>query len=249
MNGTVSALPDQSFKVDNEYRIGFSVSAVLHTLLFLGLLSIGKNLQLPETDDQKTPASYWVKIEKLAIQSQAEQPNEVQEQLLLNGTKPLEQRVASKLAEPSNNKQHEKAILTKVERAQSAEAPDTANQIQAQSVNKISHSGTAPYSAASAQGSLRASYEQAILQKLEQVKNYPQRALSRRLEGNVLLYLNLAATGEVLASKIEDSSGFDLFDQEVLAMVARVGTFPAFPAELTAKSLALQVPVSFKLRG
>lgn len=96
-------------------------------------------------------------------------------------------------------------------------------------------------------GPLRVGYESAILSRLERVKRYPQRALQRHLEGEVLLALRLATNGQVVHSTISRTSGHPFFDNEVLKMVERATPFPAAPAGLPTAALDFLVPVAFRL--
>jgi TonB family protein len=96
-------------------------------------------------------------------------------------------------------------------------------------------------------GPLRVGYESAILSRLERVKRYPQRAIQRHLEGDVMLTLRLSANGEVLHSAISRTSGHEFFDAEVLKMVERATPFPAAPAGLTRAAIDFLVPVTFRL--
>jgi protein TonB len=108
-------------------------------------------------------------------------------------------------------------------------------------------SGSGDRLEASRLGALRTSYEQLIARRLEMVKRYPRKALMRNVQGSVLLQLEILRHGGVRSQGIRESSGFSFLDEEVLAMVERVGDFPPFPAEIPDDSLAYVVPVSFRL--
>lgn len=89
----------------------------------------------------------------------------------------------------------------------------------------------------------------ALLQAwLEKHKEYPRRAQLRRQEGTALLYFVIARDGRVLEYRIEQSSGYDLLDQEVQAMIERAQPLPRIPDEMQQASLELVVPVQFFLR-
>jgi protein TonB len=64
----------------------------------------------------------------------------------------------------------------------------------------------------------------------------------------VLLRFLLARDGRVLGAELERSSGHDLLDKEVLALIRRAEPLPSFPAELTQQQLELVLPVPFSLR-
>ncbi len=120
--------------------------------------------------------------------------------------------------------------------------------IETQVAAASSNLGTADFFAAEVQGVARARYDSVILARLEKVKRYPARARDRGLEGEVVLLLELSRDGGVYKSEIRKSSGFELFDNEVLAMVVKAEPFPEVPAELASDSLEFLIPINFKLR-
>ena len=83
---------------------------------------------------------------------------------------------------------------------------------------------------------------------LERLKHYPRDAAIRHEQGVVLLRFLLARDGKVLGAELERSSGHDLLDKEVLALIRRAEPLPPFPAELTQQQLQLVLPVPFSLR-
>jgi len=89
----------------------------------------------------------------------------------------------------------------------------------------------------------------AILQAwLEKHKEYPRNARLRRMEGTTLLYFVMDRDGKVLDFRIQKSSGFDLLDHEVEAMIQRAQPLPQMPDSMSQARLELVVPVQFLLR-
>jgi len=78
---------------------------------------------------------------------------------------------------------------------------------------------------------------------LEKHKEYPRRAQRRRQEGTALLYFVMDREGRVIEYHLQQSSGHDLLDREVAAMIER-----AQPEEMDRARLELVVPVQFFLR-
>lgn len=110
--------------------------------------------------------------------------------------------------------------------------------------------GTAPVEGAEVIGALRSSYAQVVAARLERAKRFPQRAMQRGIEGEVVLRLKIASDGQPEISRIDDSSGYEILDGEVLRMVDRASPFPKPPAGLVAANrLEYIIPVSFRLRG
>lgn len=83
---------------------------------------------------------------------------------------------------------------------------------------------------------------------LEKHKEYPRRARSRRQEGTALLYFVLDQQGRVLEYQLRESSGYDLLDAEVRAMIERAQPLPKPPAEMAQARFELLLPVQFFLR-
>jgi protein TonB len=114
-------------------------------------------------------------------------------------------------------------------------------------------SAATPQSAArqsttSSAASARASWQAQLLAWLERYKRYPRVAQEQRQQGVVYLRFAIDRQGRVLSSRINNSSGFELLDDEVLALVQRAQPLPAPPSEVTGDRIELQVPVSFTLR-
>ncbi|MFW2372878.1 MAG: energy transducer TonB [Gammaproteobacteria bacterium] len=80
---------------------------------------------------------------------------------------------------------------------------------------------------------------------LERHKQYPRRARARQQQGTVLLYFVVSRTGQVINYKIQQSSGYAMLDDEVLAMIQRAQPLPAFPESIPVNQMQLEVPVQF----
>lgn len=93
----------------------------------------------------------------------------------------------------------------------------------------------------------RRGYAERLARAIAQHKKYPRVAQMRAWQGEVLVDLKLDNQGNVLASGIERSSGYEVLDKQALEMVARAAPFPAPPDILKSSVFNIQVPVSFKL--
>lgn len=107
---------------------------------------------------------------------------------------------------------------------------------------------SAPASTASSAASARATWQAQLLAWLEKHKRYPRVAQEQRQEGVVSLRFAIDRQGNVLSSQINKSSGFELLDNEVLALIERAKPVPAPPPEMGGSRFELQVPVAFSLR-
>ncbi|MGP1254344.1 MAG: TonB family protein [Kiloniellales bacterium] len=83
---------------------------------------------------------------------------------------------------------------------------------------------------------------------LEKHKEYPRRAQLRRQQGTALLYFVMDRDGQVIEYRLEESSGYELLDREVSAMIERAQPLPKMPDDLREARLELVVPVQFFLR-
>ena len=90
-------------------------------------------------------------------------------------------------------------------------------------------------------------YAAVLLAWLERHKEYPRRAQTRRQQGVVLLYLVIDRNGQVLESRIEESSGYRLLDRATLDMLKRASPLPPMPDDLPRERLELVVPVQFSI--
>lgn len=94
---------------------------------------------------------------------------------------------------------------------------------------------------------LRASYENVLVNWLERQKRYPRRAQKRGSAGEVLLTFKINRTGKVLTARIEQSSGYHELDAEVEKMIERANPFPSIPDTFKNDHFELTVPIEFLL--
>jgi protein TonB len=88
-----------------------------------------------------------------------------------------------------------------------------------------------------------------LLARLQQAKHYPLSAQARRQQGVALLHFTMDRDGNVLTAEIRKSSGYDLLDQETMALVRRAQPLPRPPPEVTGNPVDLVVPVEFFLHN
>ncbi len=91
------------------------------------------------------------------------------------------------------------------------------------------------------------SYEQLLASWINRFKRYPEAAMRRRIEGDVLLQVKIARNGEVVAHKIFRTSGNSLLDTEAENLIARANPLPAMPKEISDRQFEFLAPVSFSL--
>ena len=120
-------------------------------------------------------------------------------------------------------------------------APQTATQATAQPVAE-------PSVPARSQSSLLAAYRQSLTEIFAGQQQYPRVAAMRGWEGEVRLHLRVARKGNLIAVKLDHSSGFDVLDQHALAMLEQLATLPPLPDGLEANEIQVVVPVNYKLK-
>ncbi len=93
-----------------------------------------------------------------------------------------------------------------------------------------------------------ADYVSVLQAWLEKHKEYPRSARLRRIQGVVLLSFAIDRAGQVLAFRVERSSGHRSLDRETLAMIRRANPLPPIPNDMERDKLEIVVPVQFSLR-
>jgi len=108
----------------------------------------------------------------------------------------------------------------------------------------------APPAAASAAPSpaAAANWQSRLLAHLKRYMRYPPAARMRRQEGVALLWFRMTPSGEVLAFRLERSSGYPLLDQETLDLIKRAQPLPALPPDMPQQPIELVQPLRYELR-
>jgi pilus assembly protein CpaC len=91
-----------------------------------------------------------------------------------------------------------------------------------------------------------ANYVRAVQTKITDAVYYPKQAKDAGWEGKLKLGLNLAANGNLKASRIMESSGFKLLDDVALDSARRLSPYPPFPPQIKDQELWVDVPIVFK---
>lgn len=94
-----------------------------------------------------------------------------------------------------------------------------------------------------------ASWQGAVLARLEHVKRYPDEAQSEHQEGTAMLRFSMDRTGHVLSAILVHKTGYTLLDGETLALIRRAEPLPAPPDSIKGAVLTLTVPIEFFMSG
>ncbi|MBN2753007.1 MAG: energy transducer TonB [Rhodospirillaceae bacterium] len=90
-------------------------------------------------------------------------------------------------------------------------------------------------------------YKVLVFQSLWRHRKYPTLAQRMGYEGDVEVEFSLAASGEILNSRLVSGCGFGVLDREASALLRRVRKFPAFPSDLHRSTLTFRVTIPFQL--
>ena len=91
----------------------------------------------------------------------------------------------------------------------------------------------------------RATWETALLARVESTKYYAPAARAAKQQGVALIRFVMDRDGNVAAARVEKSSGFAVLDQAALSAVQRAVPLPKPPQEVPGEWLDLIVPVDF----
>ena len=83
---------------------------------------------------------------------------------------------------------------------------------------------------------------------LERHKSYPRRARQDRIEGSVLLHFAVGRGGELLAYRIQRSSGHGILDEATIDLIRRAQPLPPMPDDLDKDRLEIVVPILYALK-
>jgi protein TonB len=90
-------------------------------------------------------------------------------------------------------------------------------------------------------------WQSRLLARLQEAKRYPESARFHHQQGVVSVRFTMDRDGLVLSSAIVKGSGFDVLDQEALALIMRAQPLPKPPAEVAGATIELVVPIEFYL--
>jgi protein TonB len=91
-------------------------------------------------------------------------------------------------------------------------------------------------------------WQNALATHLGRFKRYPSGARSRGEQGTATVAFTIGRDGRLLNSRIVQSSGSPLLDDETLAMLARAQPLPKPPLSVPDSALSFVVPVRFDIR-
>jgi len=92
-----------------------------------------------------------------------------------------------------------------------------------------------------------AGYAQVIQKRILQNLTYPASAKDAGFQGTIRLSLHLSYKGELLDAVVKDSSGYKLLDDDAIAVVKGIPSYPPFPPTIGSKDLWIDIPIEYRL--
>ncbi len=93
-----------------------------------------------------------------------------------------------------------------------------------------------------------ARWESVLAAHLERFKRYPDKARARGDQGTATVAFTIDHDGRLVTSRIVQSSGSEILDEETLAMLVRAQPLPKPPDNVLESELSFVVPVRFNIR-
>jgi pilus assembly protein CpaC len=93
------------------------------------------------------------------------------------------------------------------------------------------------------------SYVRGVQERIAQAVTFPDEAKKYKWQGMVRLGLRILYDGSLTEASIRESSGYEILDDDALAAAKKQAPFSAFPSDITAQELVLDVPVVYKLES
>lgn len=90
-------------------------------------------------------------------------------------------------------------------------------------------------------------YTRRIQNQISQTVAYPEEARQLGWEGTVRLNLCILPDGTLSTVKVKQSSGYEIFDDNAVDATKKSAPYPAFPLELRARQITIEVPVVYNL--
>lgn len=91
-------------------------------------------------------------------------------------------------------------------------------------------------------------YLEWVMARLAAFRDYPHAALANRIQGTVLVRFVLDRQGRVSDFAVVKSSGAAILDEAARDTVARAAPMPPMPPDFPGETLALTLPIDFRIR-
>lgn len=131
----------------------------------------------------------------------------------------------------------EKARLAKIEQ----------DRLRKEAIAKALAAAEARAKAAARSKELINEYSSTMVRASYQYVRYPKRALKLNQEGTVLLEVIIDRKGELISSKVIQSSGYSALDDAAISAVEKTAPFPAIPEGILGNQIEFTLPFTFQI--
>ncbi len=222
--------------------IALAISIVLHVVVIT-------SLALPESsnDDSKSvmiklkPAEQVEKIEKESSEPKLKENEQIKNESKVKSPeqKPVLDEIADNQIQPKDeDNSHEAAMGFQIDSAVDEASDDEPDENIEQTHLQADIIDT---------DSVKADYQQSILQKIDNAKKYPLIARSKGKEGSVVVEFTLHSDGSVSDVLILESASFSSFNDAAIDAVNSAAPFEPIPAVLGISKMSISVRLTFQL--
>jgi len=165
---------------------------------------------------------------------------------------PLAPEPAVQLPEPQPNKtEPEERADEKVAREENSRPTAAAPMTTAPPPSEAKPSDTvaAPAPGLSAiAAKAQANWQRSLVAHINRYKRYPAEARAHKVEGIVSVEFTLDRSGQILSSRVAQSSGSPILDEEAVALLRRAAPLPSPPQDIPPEGVSLALPIHFRMR-
>lgn len=151
------------------------------------------------------------------------------------------------LQKEKSEEQEDQEVTSERNTRQSSASPvTTAPPVSETTLAEVPTAPSVGISAAAARA--QATWYNTLAAHLNRYKRYPMQARAHNIEGVVKIEFTLDRSGQVVSSRILQSSGSSFLDEEAMAMIRRAAPLPAPPQQVPGTALSLAVPIKFRAK-
>ena len=90
-------------------------------------------------------------------------------------------------------------------------------------------------------------YASVIQRRISENLSYPAAARDAAFQGTVKLKLHLSYSGELLEVNIQESSGYNILDEDAVAAARETSPYPPLPPSLDSEDIWVEIPIVYRL--
>jgi periplasmic protein TonB len=112
---------------------------------------------------------------------------------------------------------------------------------------KIADAAVAPAGLSAIAAKTQAAWQKLLFAHINRYKRYPAAASAHKMTGIVTVDFMLDRRGQVLSTRVTQSSGAAMLDEEALGLLRRAAPLPVPPQDVPAEGILLTVPIQFRM--